>query len=77
MDITRVEGKFKLGQNRSLDDQRATLNIFMDPMQLGELAAGILGRRDRWSQVTQVARETHEAKLVASVSEKPLSATER
>lgn len=26
MDITRVEGKFKLGQNRSLDDQRAMVD---------------------------------------------------
>ncbi len=26
MDITRVEGKFKLGQNRSLDDQRAMVH---------------------------------------------------
>ena len=42
MDITRIEGKFKLGQNRSLDDQRAMvqhLEAQADPVaqMLGKL----------------------------------------
>ena len=48
MDITRVEGKFKLGQNRSLDDQRATLEHLQaqaDPVaqMLGKLTRQRLG----------------------------------
>ena len=42
MDITRIEGKFKLGQNRSLEDQRAMvqhLESQADPVaqELGKL----------------------------------------
>ena len=49
MDITRVEGKFKLGQNRSLDDQRAMveqLEAQADPVAqvLGKLTKQWLGQ---------------------------------
>ena len=49
MDITRVEGKFKLGQNRPLDDQRAMvdhLEAQTDPMAqvLGKLTKQRLDR---------------------------------
>ena len=49
MDITRVEGKFKLGQNRSLDDQRAMvehLEAQSDPVAqvLGTLTKQRLGQ---------------------------------
>ena len=49
MDITRVEGKFKLGQNRSLDDQRAMVDHLesqADPVAqvLGEFMKQRLGQ---------------------------------
>jgi transcriptional regulator len=49
MDITRVEGKFKLGQNRSLGDQLGVvrqLEASVDPIAqaLGELTNQQLGR---------------------------------
>lgn len=52
MDITRVEGKFKLGQNRSLDDQRAMvqhLEAQADPV------AQVLGKltKQRFNQHAQ------------------------
>ncbi len=52
MDITRVEGKFKLGQNRSLDDQRAMvghLETQADPV------AHVLGKftKQRFNQHAQ------------------------
>ena len=50
MDITRVEGKFKFGQNRSLEDQRGVvrqLEAHADPVAqaLGELTKKHLNQR--------------------------------
>ena len=42
MEITRIEGKFKLGQNRSLEDQQSLVRHLGEQADPGAQALGVL-----------------------------------